>query len=416
MNSLVNSLRALFGAAASGDVGVLEDSTDDELRVFDPVTGDTLLHIATQHGRLEIVEILARRVPDVLVARNTIGRTALLEAVLYDHVDIAQTLCVADPRTMFVRDLYGNSPLTSAELLDGLDDATWSYTTPLLGITIMHEAVMHDLQYAAYTAARRIPWAIRAATIDGMTPIHLAAFLGRVEIVDTLLREFPECIEFVTPGGKTPLFCAAEYSPWKNSRVIRTLFEKRPDLAGVQDVRGRTPVFEISKIGVADDVRFMLDPYPELALVQERSLGWTPLHAALYGRYNSWAEMARTIVAACPASLAVKDASGRTPIDHARLAIDPREEECGEFLSCVLKHAELPDDLWRCIPRGCRHVSAALGAALARSLEEAGRVVAKMPDDHRERLRTALLVISREMGKRNVYLEDVTRRIVSGIF
>lgn len=409
-------LRALFGAAASGDASVLADSTDDELRVFDPVTGDTLVHVATQYDRLEIVEILARRVPDVLAARNTIGRTALLEAVLYDRANIARTLCVADPRTMFVRDLYGNSPLSSVELLDALDDATWSYTTPLLGITIMHEAVMHDLRHVAYTAARRIPWAVRAATIDGMTPIHLAAFLGRAEIVDTLLHEFPECVEFVTPGGKTPLFCAAEYSPWKNSRVIRTLFEKRPDLARVQDARGRTPAFEIAKIGVADDVRFMLDAYPELALVQERSLGWTPLHAALYGRYNSWAEMAKTIVTACPAALAVRDASGRTPIDHARLALDPREEECGEFLSCVLKHVELPDDLWGCIPRGCEHVSAALGAAMGRSLEEAGRVVAKMSDDHRERLRTALLAISREMAKRSVYLEDVTRRISAGIF
>jgi hypothetical protein len=409
-------LRALFGAAASGDATILEESSDDDLRVFDPVTGDTLVHVATQRRQVGIVELLIARVPDTLWARNTIGRTALLEAVLYDHVEIARMVCAAEPRALFVKDLYGNSPLQSTDLLDSLDDVTWSYTTPLMGLTIMHEAVIHGMDHVVHLAARKIPWAIRGATIDGMTPIHLAAFLGRTEAVDILLRELPECIEFVTPSGKTPLFCAAEYSPWKNSRVIRTLFEKRPDLAKAQDARGRTPVFEISKNGIADDVRFMLDAYPELALVQERTLGWTPLHAALYGRYNSWADMARTIATACPDALRVKDLSGRTPIDHARLALDPREEECGEFLSCVLKHAELPNELWEYIPRGCEHVSAALGPALGRSLEEAGRVVRKMTDEHRERLRTALLAISREMTKRRVYLEDATRRIASGIF
>lgn len=408
--------RALFAAAASGDVKVLNEASENDLRIFDPITGDTLAHIAVQKNFIDVVRVLAERVPDTLVARNVIGRTVLLEAILYDHLDIAVLVAKADPRTLFLKDLFGYSPLSSVKFLEMLDDDAWSYSTPALGYTIMHETVLHDLRDALRVAIRKIPDAIRSTTIDGMTPIHLAAFLGRVEIVEILMREFPECIEFVTNKGKTPLFCASEYSPWKNSKVIRTLFAERPDLAKVQDDRGRTPVFEISKIGIADDVRFMLDEYPELALVKEHELGLTPLHASLYGRYNAWSEMAKTIVSACPESLRVKDNLGRTPIDHVSKALDPREEECGDFLSHVLRYTELPDELWTYIPQGCKYASRALGAALERSYEEAGRVVGKMTDEHRERLRTALLVISREQAKRHTYSEDVTRRIVSNIF
>jgi hypothetical protein len=408
--------RALFAAAAAGDADVLSKASETELRIFDPVTGDTLAHLATQKKHIEVVRVLAERVPDILITRNTMGRTALLEAVMYDYLDIAHLVSKAEPRTIFLKDLFGYSPLASVKFLDVLDDDTWTYSTPTLGYTIMHEAVMHDLRDVVHASIRKIPEAIRSATIDGMTPIHFAAFLGRVEIVRILLNAFPECIEFVTDKGKTPLFCASEYSPWKNSEVIRALFKERPDLAKVQDNRGRTPVFEISKIGVAKDVKFMLDEYPELALVRENELGWTPLHASLYGRYNAWANMAKTIVSACPESVHVKDNSGRTPIDHVCQALDPREEDCGDFMSHILRYTELPDELWEYIPRGCKHASGALGAALERSYEEAERVVRKMSDEHRERLRTALLVISREQTKRNVYSEDVTRRIVSNIF
>lgn len=408
--------RALFAAAASGDADVLSQATELDLRIFDPVTGDTLAHLATQKNFIDVVRVLAERVPDIFATRNVIGRSVLLEAVLYDHLDIARLVAKVEPRTIFLKDYFGHSPLASPKFVDVIDDDTWTYSTPMLGYTIMHEAVLHDLKHVVHAAIRKIPQSIRSATIDGMTPIHFAAFLGRVEIVEILLRAFPECIGFVTDKGKTPLFCASEYSPWKNSKVIRTLFAERPELAKVQDSRGRTPVFEISKIGVAEDVKFMLDAYPELALVRENEFGLTPLHVSLYGRYNAWANMAKTIVSACPESLRVKDDTGLTPIDHVPQVLDPREEECGDFLSHILRYSELPDELWDYIPRGCKHASGALGAALERSFEEAKRVVGKMSDDDRERLRMALLVLTREQAKRHTYSEDVTRRILANIF
>lgn len=407
--------RALFAAVSSGDTTTLRDAPLEYLRVFDPVTGDTLAHIATQKNNIDCIRVIAERLPELFISRNLIGHTPLMDAAMYGYVDIAKTIIEAAPEAMFFKDIYGKSPLLYDDILNILSDDIWSVFLDN-GHTLLHEAAIHDLQNLARMGLDKNPDALRATTSSGMTPIHYAAFFGRTDIASLFLRACPECITFMTENKKTPLFCAAEYSPWKNSKIIRRLFDACPAMALVQDERGRTPVFEIAKIGIADDLRFMLDAYPETALIQEKDKGWTPLHVSLYGRYNTWVNVAKTIVSACPESLDVEDASGKTPLDHIRLATNQQDQECGDFLVHVLRYRSLPDDLWEFIPYDFSRVSSALGSTLTRSEREASYVVERMTREHRARLRTALLLVSREQNARHTYSGDVVHRVVSKVF
>lgn len=402
--------RVLFSAASHGDVDVLSQARTEDLHVFDPVTGDTLVHIAVQKNHAEAVDVVARRAPDVLWQRNAVGRTPLLEAVAYGYIDIAKKLVEIGPSAMFVRDFYGHSPLVSKAFLDAIPDELWSYATPSTGNSLMHESAINNLPEVAERAVRKAPEMIRAPMIDGMMPMHVAAFLGRVEIAKIFLREFPDCVSYATSAGKTPLFCATELSPWKSDEIIRVLFEADPSMVMVRDGRGRTPIFEVARLGTADVMRLVLQHHPDAALIPEKESGWTPLHASLYGRYGVWTGVAKEILNACPLSLYVKDKRGLTALQHAYMTFDKREEDCGDFLSHVLVHTNLSDVMWDYIPNPCKHISRALGPALTRSPEEAARVVRHMTPADRARLHVALYVVSK--GLSAAYSEDVLHRIV----
>ncbi len=406
--------RVLFSAASHGDVDVLSQARTEDLYVFDPVTGDTLAHVAVQKKQDEAAVEIARRAPETLAQRNGLGRTPLLETVLYGNIDLAARLVELNPNAMFMRDFYAQSPLTSIRFLDAIPDELWSYATPTTGNTLMHESAINDLREVAERAVRKAPDMIRAPMVDGMMPIHVAAFLGRVEITKIFLREFPDCVSYATDAGKTPLFCATELSPWKNSEIIRVLFEADPAMIAVRDARGRTPIFEIARLGTADVMRFVLQRHPNAVLIPERESGWTPLHASLYGRYGVWTGVAKEILNACPLSLYIKDKGGLTALQHAYVTFDKREEDCGDFLSHVLVHTDLPDVMWDYIPTPCKHISRALGPALARSTAEAAKVVRHMTPTDRARLHAALVVVS--AGLSGAYSEDVLHRIVGLAF
>lgn len=408
--------RILFAATSNGDVETLRSADTDYLYVFDPMTGDTLVHVAVQKRQLEAALEIARRIPDILSHRNAIGRTPLFEAVAYGYMDIARELLDLDPSTMFVRDFYGKSPLSNADFLDVIPDELWAYETPIVGNTLMHESAINDLEDLAERAVKKAPRMIRAMMADGMMPIHVAAFFGRVNIARVFLREFPECIRYKTDLGKTPLLCATELSPWKGNDIVYMLFDADPSMIEVQDNNGRTPVFEIARLGTADVMRHVLKAHPNAVLVPENKSGLTPLHVSLYGRFNVWAGVAKEIISACPSSLFVKDRYGLTPLQHAYVTLDKREDDCADFLSHVLMYTKLPTLMWDHIPKQCKHISRALGAALKRSPEEASRVVQHMTFDDRARLCAALFAVGREMASRGVYSEDILYRIVGLAF
>lgn len=408
--------RVLFSAVANGDVETLRQAEVEDLHVFDPMTGDTLVHIAVQKKQFVAAVEVARLAADVLGQRNMLGRTALLEAVTYGYTDVAAELARLGPVALFMRDFYGNSPLASTDFLDALPDDLWSYSTPLTGNSLMHEAAINGLIDLAERAVKKAPEMIRSMMADGMMPLHVAAFFGRVDIAKLFMREFPDAISYLTDRGKTPLFCAAELSPWKNNDIIRVLFEAAPEMILIRDHRGRTPIFEIARLGTADTMRMVLAHCPDAVLIPDRESGWTPLHVSLYGRYGVWSEVAKEIIRACPLSLFIKDNLGLTPLQHAHVTFDKRESDCGDFLSYVLRYMELPDVMWEHIPMPCEHISKALAAALGRSTAEASKVVRHMTRDDRARLHAALLIVTHAMTSHGVYSEDIIRRIVGLAF
>ena len=121
------------------------------------------------------------------------------------------------------------------------------------------------------------PNAVRALSPDGFTPLHLAAFFGRVETVDALLRH------------QAPLETYAEAS-----------------FAPV------TPLGSAAAAGMTDVVRALLDAGAD-ANARGRDGGFTALHAAAQGGNVALAQL----LLERGADPAARTDEGKTPLDLA---------------------------------------------------------------------------------------------------
>ena len=208
--------------------------------------GQTVLHLAAQHGRQEITRLLLERIPD-LAARDRMGRTALHLASLNGHAEVVETL--APNSSVDTWDGDGDTPLRLASKsghmsavkvllqsgarvdLTGIDHHTALYSAAING----HEAIAQmmlqqanavklnfaDIVDVFQEAAKRgflnicklcLP-IVNDEMVDGgykeqRTALHHAARDGRDEIVKLLLDRGTD-IECENDEGNTPLVVAA---------------------------------------------------------------------------------------------------------------------------------------------------------------------------------------------------------------
>ena len=77
----------------------------------------------------------------------------------------------------------------------------------------------------------------------GYTPLHRAAYFGRVDIIEDLIaaagRETNTLVQAKNYSGSTPLHVAAEQG---HVRVVKALIDHHPSLVNIQDNDGCTPL------------------------------------------------------------------------------------------------------------------------------------------------------------------------------
>ncbi len=108
------------------------------------------------------------------------------------------------------------------------------------------------------------------------TPLHTAAFYGRTEVSKALLKA----------GAEEDIFIAAGLG---DVSTAARLLEKSPELVGVFDSLGQTPLYWAARQGHADVVELLLakgaDPSAAMSCKD------TPLHAAAEMGHRDVAEM-----------------------------------------------------------------------------------------------------------------------------
>jgi ankyrin repeat protein len=184
----------------------------------------TALHYATQNGSTESLELLAEAQPDMVLAKNRDGRTALHLAAMNGHLDCA---------------LYLETKLT------GRGEERW----PVIsgperfyflggGRTPLHLAVEHagNVGMVKHLLTNGCP--IDHQDHDGYTALHRAAVTGDVAVVKLLLEWKPQGtqVDATTKTRSTALACAAYNG---NVETVDFLMRSGADI-NMRDYRGRT--------------------------------------------------------------------------------------------------------------------------------------------------------------------------------
>ncbi|KAJ3670015.1 hypothetical protein LUZ60_010339 [Juncus effusus] len=253
---------------------------------------ETPLHYAAKAGCHRLISFFITlaseeggNVEKFLRQKNKHGETALYQAILYRHATVVEELVKVDPGLAIIADNEHVSPLYLAVLqgylpivttLVGLlrDNVSQSAYGGPDGQTALHAASLRDrdiLQQVLYwkpelanvvdksgntplhyAASQNLPKSVKvllkkdispAYTSDflGLFPVHVAAKLGHVEVIERLFKKCPDSDKLLDGQGRNFLHIAVEEKreaivSWacKHSNLIEPL--------NAQDDEGNTPM------------------------------------------------------------------------------------------------------------------------------------------------------------------------------
>lgn len=274
------------------------------------VNGDTALHVAVDHNRVSITEVLLEAGAAVDAPRQD-GFTPLCVAVAGGHVSAARLL-VRYKANVNVETRCGETPLRLAAAAGDersvrvlLDGGAEIEATDRQGYTALLIAAMKEKRRVEEFLLSRLA-NVNAVRCDGWTALHLEAFAGHLTMCRSLLRA-GAAVDACADGGWTPLIVAAsegheavvcELLSWHanvNAKrhggftslyvaaeagaidvVAELLAAEAAVDAAIDD--GSTPISIAAHNGHVDVVRVLLDA--GAAPGRCRRDGWTPLMLA----------------------------------------------------------------------------------------------------------------------------------------
>jgi ankyrin repeat protein len=142
---------------------------------------------------------------------------------------------------------------------------------------------------------------------EGFTPLHLASFAGKREVVEFLLTRKAD-INARANDGQTPLHEAAKEG---HKEVTALLVAKGADVGAKDNVIGWTPLHFAAATGGTDIIRLLL--LNKANVNAKGGDGGTPLHTAVINNKKDIAE----ILLANKADVNAKDNEGNTPLRYA---------------------------------------------------------------------------------------------------
>ncbi|KAK0606701.1 hypothetical protein LWI29_003040 [Acer saccharum] len=261
--------------------------------------GDTPLHVAVKFERIDVVKALIKHAKaqheelesgigaarQMLRMRNNKGNTALHEAMQNKCIRAVKILVRGDSDFLYPANHCGETPLYIAALTGFYDAAiemlaictSVSHDGPN-GKTALHAAVRRNNQGSL---TRGIIDKMKNLTNEkddnGWTPLHCAAYYGRYEVMHILL-EFDKSPAYV--GDKyrkmTPLHLAASRG---NLNMIRDMVSYCPDCYELVDDRGWNCLhFAMATLNKDELFTLLQIPLIKKLLHVKDAKGNTPLH------------------------------------------------------------------------------------------------------------------------------------------
>ncbi|KAL2066521.1 hypothetical protein VTL71DRAFT_2592 [Oculimacula yallundae] len=210
---------------------ILLDSGADS-NAIDPETHNTPLMMASQHGAIDIVEMIVKQKPD-LDKQNLRGENALFLAAVCGHIQIVDILLKSNAAVDANRRSLDGTPLQWA-ILHGFSDS-WEL-----------------VKYIALKGAD-----VTVADISGRTVLHNAAAYSQLDLVVILFSKGATVLSRCAKG-RTPLMDAARSG---DLSVIKFLIEKGADVSARDSTaEGSTALLAALKYNSTHEVvEYLLD-------------------------------------------------------------------------------------------------------------------------------------------------------------
>ncbi|KAL4637594.1 hypothetical protein ACB092_03G088100 [Castanea dentata] len=293
----------LHVAAKSGKVQIMKKVLDSQpsLLYMENCKGNTALHIAASLVHFDMSKRLISCAKDQEAAvKNLLLRkinleknTALHEAIRNDHYDIVELLIREDPELASFTNNALESPLFLAvdggfykialQIIETIPKCSYMGRN---GMNAFHAAVIREQNSKfLHKMLDKFPRTIVEADDYGWIPLHYAAYLGNVKIVELFLKKNSSLAYIMDKEGISALHISAKKG---HVGVMRSLIRNCPETCELLDNKGRTALHVDVETGNKNAVEILLKELAFQDLINEQDEeGNTPLHlAATNGRYT----------------------------------------------------------------------------------------------------------------------------------
>ena len=280
--------------------------------------GAELLHLASLHGRRDLLETLIGKHHIKADVVDKYGRTALHHAAKGGHITLMEYLIKQCGLKIDAKNNDGETPIHDAAASGQAAVISWLSALQKADFNIPAKNGRTPLHYASFNGHLKTVTALvfvcnadpTKTGIDGSRPLYGAARNGHLELVKFFMKKCKAKIDHKNGYGGTALFAAARYG---HVNVIEWLVGCGAD-PKTKDKNGKSALHHAAFLGQLESVKFLVRACGAKPMELKDRTGRTALQQAAYAGNL---EIVKFLVEECECDPNAKSNDSYTPLYEA---------------------------------------------------------------------------------------------------